>query len=39
MADVAAVFHWSDDRMDEMEPHDLLRWRELAVERARAMTR
>ncbi|RJF82340.1 GpE family phage tail protein [Azospirillum cavernae] len=34
MADVAAVFHWSPDLMDMMEPEELLRWRGLARERA-----
>ncbi|HYD66993.1 GpE family phage tail protein [Azospirillum sp.] len=33
MADIAAVFGWTPDVMDEMEPPELLRWHVLARER------
>ena len=37
MADVAAVFHWPPETMRGMEIEELLDWRKLAVERAKAM--
>jgi hypothetical protein len=33
MADVAFVFHWPPDRMDEFTIAELMRWRQLAVSR------
>lgn len=33
MADVAAVFHWTPADMDQMPVTEILRWRDLAVER------
>lgn len=36
MADVALVFHWPPSELREMELEELLRWWELAAERAGA---
>ncbi|TMJ19012.1 MAG: GpE family phage tail protein [Alphaproteobacteria bacterium] len=33
MADIAFVFHWPPDRLDEMELGELIHWRALAVQR------
>ena len=38
MADVAAVFHWPPSELRGMEVAELLKWRKLALERAKAMT-
>lgn len=37
MADVAAVFHWPPSELRDMEIEELLDWRKLALERAKAM--
>lgn len=37
MADVAAVFPWSLSELREMEIGELLDWRKLALERAKAI--
>jgi hypothetical protein len=37
MADIAAIFHWGPDVMDQMMVSELLEWRELAVQRFKAM--
>ncbi|WP_233356999.1 GpE family phage tail protein, partial [Vibrio cholerae] len=36
-ADIAAVFHWPPEQMDGMDFDELMRWRELAIERFKAM--
>jgi hypothetical protein len=33
MADIAVIFHWPPATMDAMPIHELLEWRNLAVER------
>lgn len=33
MADIAAVFHWPPDILDEMTPEDLRRWHDQARKR------
>lgn len=37
MADVAVVFHWPPSELRELEVEELLNWRRLALERAKAM--
>ncbi len=37
MADVAAVFHWPLSELREMEIGELLDWRKLALDRAKAL--
>jgi hypothetical protein len=37
IADIAAVFHWSHDRLEAMPLEDLLKWQRLAVDRFKAM--
>lgn len=37
MADVAYLLHWTPDTMHGMELGELLRWRNLAVERHNAV--
>jgi hypothetical protein len=37
MADVAAVFHWSEAEMDAMDPDVLMDWRGRAIARFKAM--
>ncbi|MDA1753316.1 GpE family phage tail protein [Bacillus cereus group sp. LD113LC] len=34
---MAAVFHWPPEQMDGMDFDELMRWRELAIERFEAM--
>ncbi|HAS6026278.1 TPA: GpE family phage tail protein [Vibrio vulnificus] len=34
---MAAVFHWPPEQMDGMDFEELMRWRELAIERFKAM--
>lgn len=34
MADVASIFHWSKDSLEDLTIPDLLEWRSLARERA-----
>lgn len=34
---MAAIFHWPDDRLDAWTVEDLMRWRHIAIERAKIL--
>ncbi|RWQ35858.1 MAG: GpE family phage tail protein [Mesorhizobium sp.] len=38
MADIAVIFHWPPSEMWEMDLSEIVMWRKLAAERARAKT-
>lgn len=33
MADIAAIFHWGPDVLEQMDLPDLARWQRLAIDR------
>ena len=37
MADIAFVFHWPPESMNKMEVEELVKWGELAAERAKLL--
>ena len=37
MADIAAIFHWSRADMESLEPEELARWHERAIDRFKAI--